>query len=81
MRRLQSKRMEVLREREELCLLNKQKNNGQRKQQEEEIKQKKEEDEAACHREEEATANGQATATVQEDPSKTLNRNIHAFMN
>ncbi len=81
MTRLQSKKMEAMREIEELCLLNNQKNNEQRKQQEEEMKQKKEEDEAARRREEEATADTQAAATVQEDPSKTLNSNIHVFMN
>jgi hypothetical protein len=32
-------------------------------------------------REEEAVANAQATAMVQEDPSMTLNSNIHVFMN
>ncbi len=81
MTRLQSNKMEAIREMEELRLLNKQKNNGQRKQQEEEMKQKKEEDEAARRREEEATANAQAAAMVQEDPNKTLNSNIHGFMN
>ncbi len=66
---------------EELRLLNKQKNNKQHKQQEEEMKQKKEVDKAVHCGEEEATANAQTAATVQEDSSKTLNSNIHVFMN
>ncbi len=45
------------------------------------MRQKKEEEETAHPREEEALANAQAAATVQEDHSMTLNSNIHAFMN
>jgi hypothetical protein len=45
------------------------------------MRRKKEEEEAVCRRKEEAVANAQAAVTVQEDPSTTLNSNIHAFMN
>jgi hypothetical protein len=45
------------------------------------MRQKKEEEEATHCREEEAVANAQVAAMVQEDPSTTLNSNIHAFIN